>query len=64
MRDQTPTPAVATWCLAVCCLGLRDMRLKQEAGEVVRWEEGPGRTLRLAQQGLPAQEVVITQQHR
>src|SRR5215813_758565 len=61
-RDQTPTPA--TWCLTMFRLGLRSLCLKQETGEVVRREESPVRTLRLAQQGLPAQEVAVTQQYR
>ena len=52
------------WRLTVCRLGLRGIYLKQETGEVVRREEGPVRTFRLSQQGLPAQEVAVTQQHR
>ena len=57
-------PAAAMWRLTVGHLRLRRIRLKQEAGEVVRREEGAVRTLCLAQQGLPAQEVAVTQQHR
>jgi hypothetical protein len=55
---------MATWCLIMCDFGLRRIRLKQEAGEVVRWEQSPVRTPGLSQQGLPAQEVIVAQQHR
>src|SRR5262245_59303970 len=64
VRGQTTTPAATRRCLPLDRLGLRSIRLKQETGEVVCWEEGPVRTLRLTQQGLPAQEVAVTQQHR
>ena len=48
----------------MCHLGLRIVRFEQEAGEVIRREEGPVRTPGLPQEGLPAQEVVVAQQDR
>ena len=57
-------PEAATSRPPVCRLGLRSVRLEQEAGEVIRREEGPVRAPGLPQEGLPAQEVVVAQQDR
>src|SRR3989442_1150179 len=51
-RDQTTAPEAVTSCPTVCHLGLRSVRLEQEAGEVIRRQEEPVRTPGLAQEGL------------
>ena len=45
------------------CLRRRGGGIEQDALEIVGWQEGAIRTPGGPQEGLPAQEVVVTQEH-